>query len=380
MKKSNLVYVAACVALLCACGGSDSSKSSNFRLDGTLTNVVGGEMLYLEELSPTGKIAVDSTTVDEKGNFAFTHASPSAGFYRVKVSESNFAMLVLDSTQKVSMKADYKDLGNTYSVEGSPDTKVFFQYNDLGKSVQVSSDSLQRAFQAAMGTIRMDSMKVDSLNKIFEPAYMAMMDGHQAKVASVVSNNSGSLASLAGIQQLDPDKYLSLYQKVYGDLNGKYPGNKYLAKLKEDIDRYAKVAGGNTAPDFTFNTPEGKPLALASFKGKITLVDFWASWCGPCRKENPNVLRMYKKYHDKGFEILGVSLDDDKEKWVAAIKKDGLPWNHVSDLKGWSSDACALYGIEAIPFTVLLDKEGKIIAKSLRGPALESKLAELFGK
>jgi thiol-disulfide isomerase/thioredoxin len=380
MKKLHLVYVAACAVLLGACGESDSRKTSGFRLEGTLTNVVGGEVIYLEELSPNAKVVLDSTTVDEKGNFAFTHASPAPGFYRVKVSKENFAMLVLDSTQKVSMKADYKDMGNTYSVEGSPDTKVFLLYNDLGKDVQISSDSLQRAFQAAMGTIRMDSMKVDSLNKIFEPAYMAMMEAHQAKVAKVVSDNSGSIASLAGIQQLDPDKYLDLYQKVYGDLNGKYPGNKYLATLKQDIDRYAKVAGGTVAPDFTFNTPEGKPLALSSFKGKITLVDFWASWCGPCRKENPNVLRMYKKYHDKGFEILGVSLDEEKEKWVAAIKKDGLPWQQVSDLKGWSSQACALYGIDAIPFTVLLDKEGKIIGKSLRGPALESKLAELFEK
>lgn len=378
MKK--LAYVVACAALLSGCGGGNESKNnSSFRLEGTLTNAVGGEMLYLEELSPTGKITLDSTTIDEKGNFAFTHASPAPGFYRVKVSEANFAMLVLDSTQRVSMKADYKDLGNTYSVEGSPDTKVFLEYNDLGKDVQMSSDSLQRAFQAAMGVIRMDSMKVDSLNKIFEPAYMAMMEGHQAKIADVVSKNSGSIASLAGIQQLDPDKYLSLYQKVYSDLNGKYPGNKYLGKLKEDIDKYAKVAGGTTAPDFTFNTPDGKPIALSSFKGKVTLVDFWASWCGPCRKENPNVLRLYKKYHAKGFEILGVSLDDNKEKWMTAIQKDGLVWNHVSDLKGWDSEACKLYGIEAIPFTVLLDKEGKILAKSLRGPALEKKLAELFG-
>lgn len=378
MKK--IICLLTSAALLAACGGTENKKNSSFQLEGTLSNAAGGETVYLEELSPTGKVMLDSTKLDEKGNFAFTHASPAPGFYRVKVNEANFAMLVLDSTQKIKLTADFKDLGNTYAVEGSADTKAFLDFNNLGKDVQVRSDSLQRAFQAAMGTIKMDSMKVDSLNKIFEPIYYSMMEGHQAKVAGLVEKNSSSIAALAGIQQLDPDKYLGLYQKVYADLNGKYPGNKYLGKLKEDIDRYAKVAGGTVAPDFTFNTPDGKPLALSSFKGKVTLVDFWASWCGPCRKENPNVLRVYKKYHSKGFDVLGVSLDDNKEKWTDAIKKDGLVWNHVSDLKGWDSEACKLYGIEAIPFTVLLDKEGKIVAKSLRGPALEKKLEELFGK
>jgi len=366
------------MALLSSCGGGDTPKNTDFELSGTLSNTVGGETIYLEELSPAGKVLLDSAALDEKGNFAFTHTAPSAGFYRVKVNEANFAMLVLDSTQKIKLTADIKDLGNTYKVEGSPDTKVFLDFNELGKVIQVRSDSLQRAFQAAMGVIKMDSLKVDSLNNIFEPVYMNMMQGHQERVADIVSKNSASLASLAGIQQLDPDKYMDVYKKVYADLSAKFPGNKYLDKLRQDIDSYSKVAGGNTAPDFTFNTPEGKPLALSSFKGKVVLVDFWASWCGPCRKENPNVVRLYKKYHDKGFEVLGVSLDESKEKWIAAIKKDGLIWNHVSDLKGWGSQACALYGIEAIPFTVLLDKEGKIIAKSLRGRALEDKLEELF--
>ncbi len=376
MKK--IFFVAPLAALLFACGGNDTAKNTGFELKGTLTNAAGGETIYLEELSPIGKVLLDSTKLDEKGNFAFTHAAPTAGFYRVMITEANFAMLVLDSTQKIELKADFKDLGNTYSVEGSPDTKVFLELNDLSKDVQVSSDSLQRAFQAAMGVIKMDSMKVDSLNKVFEPVYMGMIEAHQKNVSDLVGKNSSSLSALAGIQQLDPDKYLDLYKRVYADLSAKFPNNKYLGKLQKDIDAFSKLAGGSEAPDFTFNTPEGKPLALSSLKGKIVLVDFWASWCGPCRKENPNVVRMYKKYHGKGFEILGVSLDEDKDKWLSAIKKDGLVWNHVSDLKGWQSSVCPLYGIEAIPFAILLDKDGKIIAKNLRGAALEQKLEELF--
>ncbi|HXB40952.1 MAG TPA: TlpA disulfide reductase family protein [Bacteroidia bacterium] len=376
MKK--ILFAVAITALLSACNGSSTPKNTAFELKGTLTNAVGGETIYLEELSPSGKILLDSAVLDEKGNFSFTHSAPAIGFYRVKVNEANFAMLVLDSTQKIKLTGNFKDIGNTYTVEGSPDTKIFLDFNDLGKTIQIRSDSLQRAFQAAMGVIKMDSMKVDSLNKIFEPIYMSMMEGHQQRVADIVSKNTNSLAALAGIQQLDPDKYLDIYKKAYADLSVKFPNNKYLGKLQQDINSFGKVAGGSEAPDFTFNTPEGKPLSLSSFRGKILLVDFWASWCGPCRKENPNVLRMYKKYHSKGFEILGVSLDESKEKWVAAIKKDGLVWNHISDLKGWGSQACNLYGIEAIPFAMLLDKDGKIIAKNLRGASLEKKLEELF--
>jgi thiol-disulfide isomerase/thioredoxin len=367
------------VALLAGCGGKDTPKNTSFSLKGTLTNAVGGEMLYLEELSPTKKVLLDSARVDEKGNFEFTHSAPSMGFYRVKASEANFAMLVLDSTQKINITASYKDIGNTYKVEGSPDTKIFLDFNELGKDMQVRTDSLQRAFQAAMGVIKMDSTKVDSLNKVFEPVYMSMVEQHQGKVAEIVSKNTSSLASLAGIQQLDPDKYLDIYQKVYADLSARFPNSQYLGKLKQDIDSFSKLASGSVAPDFTFDTPEGKKMSLSSLKGKVLLVDFWASWCAPCRKENPNVVRMYKKYHDKGFDVLGVSLDESKDKWVAAIKKDGLMWHHVSDLQGWRSEACRLYGIESIPFAILLDKEGKIIGKNLRGATLEKKLTELFG-
>lgn len=375
----NTLLTLSVALLLASCGSKDAAKSGSFSLKGTLTNAVGGEMLYLEELSPTKKILLDSAKVDEKGNFEFTHASPPAGFYRMKVNEANFAMLVLDSTQKINLTADFKDIGNTYKVEGSPDTKVFFSFNELGKDMETRTDSLKRSFQAVAGTIKMDSIRMDSLNKVFEPVYMKMVEQHQARVADIVSKNSSSLACLVGIQQLDPDKYLDVYKKVYADLSARFPGNKYLEKVKQDIDSFSKLASGSTAPDFTFDTPDGKKLSLSSLKGKVLLVDFWASWCAPCRKENPNVARMYKKYHDKGFDVLGVSLDDSKEKWVEAIKKDGLMWHHVSDLQGWRSEACRLYGIESIPFAILLDKDGKIIGKNLRGALLEQKLAEIFG-
>ncbi len=153
-----------------------------------------------------------------------------------------------------------------------------------------------------------------------------------------------------------------------------------IAQIQQMLKMSSSNVVGGEAPDFIMNDVNGSPRKLSEFKGKVMLVDFWASWCGPCRRENPNVLKAYAKYHDKGFDVLGVSLDKTKDSWLAAIEKDGLIWHHVSDLKGWQNEAAKLYGVTSIPHTVLLDKEGKIIARNLRGEALDAKLAEIFGE
>ena len=156
------------------------------------------------------------------------------------------------------------------------------------------------------------------------------------------------------------------------------PDSKYTKEFDKMWSLRKSLMIGGKAPEFELSTAAGKVVKLSDFKGKVVLIDFWASWCGPCRQENPHVIALYEKYKGKGFDVFGVSLDDDKEAWLTALKKDGIPYTQVSDLKGWESSIAALYQVEAIPATFLLDKEGKIVAKGLRGEELEMKVAELL--
>ena len=177
---------------------------------------------------------------------------------------------------------------------------------------------------------------------------------------------------------LNPDSELPLLKQLAADFEKVSPIPTLAQGFIGQVKRITGVAIGDVAPDFTLNDPEGKPVQLSSLRGKYVLIDFWASWCGPCRQENPNVVRMYNKFKDKGFSIYGVSLDKEANAWKAAIKKDNLNWLHGSELKHWNSAVAQTYGVSGIPATYLLDKEGKVVAKNLRGAALEAKLTELL--
>lgn len=214
--------------------------------------------------------------------------------------------------------------------------------------------------------------------------YQKFFDDEFTKRTDVVVNhllaNKNDLAVLMFIDNYPRDKYETLHKEVALALNEKYPKHPIVAqRYKTENSPATATSVGALAPDLAFENPDGKILKLSDLRGKVVLLDFWASWCGPCRKENPNVVTAYKKFHDKGFEIFSVSLDKDKARWVKAIEDDGLIWpNHVSDLGFWESKAAKIYGISAIPATFLIGKDGKIIAKNLRGAALENTLKEIL--
>src|SRR5580658_885554 len=208
-----------------------------------------------------------------------------------------------------------------------------------------------------------------------------MKQPENARAALVEQYASAHPASYVSVEEVleyfsynpDADTLQHIYNGLAPEIQSSYMGKE----LKQILDAALLTGIGRVAPEFTQADAKDKPVALSSFKGQYVLVDFWASWCGPCRLENPNLLKNYRKFHSKGFTVLGVSLDEKKDKWLAAIRQDDLPWTQVSDLKGWKNEVAVQYGVEGIPMNFLLDKEGKIVARGLTGPSLEKQLEEL---
>ena len=235
---------------------------------------------------------------------------------------------------------------------------------------------MEAQYKKVYGTPDQDSVG-QILTKKFKDVESQRMDFLKSEMLK-----QNSLAGLIYLNDIDMKKNMDFYGKYLPALLKKYPKNIFVKSVYNQYQSEKNkvyLGPGVQAPEIDLPTPEGSNFKLSSLKGKVVLIDFWASWCGPCRRENPHVVEVYKKYHDKGFDVLGVSLDKDKENWVKAIKSDGLVWHQVSDLKYWQSAAGRKYGVGSIPHTVLVDREGKIIQIGLRGATLDAKLKEIFG-
>ncbi len=346
-----------------------------------------GEMLIFEDLTGAEPKVIDSAKLDAKGHFEFKKTATHLGFYRIRIGMENFGVFIVDSLQGIKITGSAKDIAKTYKVVGSTETDAFLAFQEVTKAGQLAMDTLQGQFQSVVSMLGQDSSKMDSVNAVFQARYITLKDKLADKMEVLIKEKGDAYAVLAFLPILDPAKKADVYESTLNKLNTKFPKNKEVQTFtKQFNDIKQKQAAeaallpiGTMAPEIDLPTPEGSSFKLSSLKGKIVLVDFWASWCKPCRAENPNVVKLYNKYKAKGFEILSVSLDKQKENWIEAIAKDQLTWQHVSDLAYFNCKAAIDYGVQAIPFTVLIDKEGKILAKGLRGEELEAKIASLIG-
>ena len=302
----------------------------------------------------------------KNGSFEFTgNVSEPTGAYIMVIGQRGAIPFMLENAN-ITISAGQAGL----TVTGSEGQKIYDQFMAINATAQQEAMKLQQEFQAANG----DQAKIQAIQE----AYAKLMTDVQAKETELIKANPDSYVSAfviaSGMGQMEyeqlKERYNLLGEKAKAGAQGK--------AIAAQIAKLESTAIGQIAPNFTITTPEGESISLYDIKGKVKLIDFWASWCGPCRGENPHVVEIYKEYHPKGLEIFGVSLDNNKEAWVKAIADDGLVWKHGSDLKGWQSAPAQLYSVTGIPHTVLLDENNKIIAKNLRGDELKQKIAELL--
>lgn len=360
------------VVIFTACQKSDS----NAFISGEIKDGAG-KTIYLDQLTSQAPVTVDSTVIAENGHFEFSKFKPTLNFYRLRIEPQNAAILVLDSSDKVQVLADAKNMADA-KISGSQETDAFNEFNAIGKKYKAKVDSLQQMFQTELMKNPNDSVKINQLKNEVDKIYQNVLEQWAGELAIKVKQHKDKFASIIALQMLDPQKYTDVYAELEKGLSAKYPTHPMVQMLHKIIARQSALSPGTPCPDIALQDPNGKEIRLSSFRGKVVLIDFWASWCKPCRAEMPKVVALYKKYKNKGFEILGISLDKEKEKWIEAIKQDGMTWPQVSDLKFWNSEVVGLFNVEAIPYTILVDKEGKILAKGLRGDELENKLKEVL--
>ncbi|WP_167856272.1 TlpA disulfide reductase family protein [Hymenobacter metallicola] len=376
MKSILLVTTVLGMANACSKSATPTTGSTNgtgYQVSGQLTNAPAGTKVYLAELGETQFVSRDTATVDEQGRFTLQGTVPEAGLYQVKVDDANQVMLALDNGSNIQLSGDAKKLTDGYVVKGSKDSEALQQ---LGRTMVESKRAmalLEMRYNNSAQAGQSDSMK------LIEGKFYAAQAQNTAKIKELVRQNPNSVVSAFVVGNLlNPDENFAFIDSMATQFKKSMPDSRYTKALSAKLDPLRATAVGSAAPEIALPAPDGKSVALSSLRGKYVLIDFWASWCGPCRKENPNVVRAYNKYKGKGFEIYSVSFDQDREKWLKAIQADGLTWTHVSDLRGWESAAGQAYGVKAIPQSVLLDPQGRIVAKNLRGDALEAKLASVL--
>jgi peroxiredoxin len=309
---------------------------------------------------------------DKKINMDFPLENPS--IFRLVLDQKNFLVMLIHPREKIKIRANAKNFAKTAIIEGSPNSTLLYDTDRAIAVFSLKMDSINQVYSTVVG--KEDN---DSIVEVLTNQYTAFDKQRYAIIEKLIINNPQSLAGLFFIDRLPYVDYPELNENYAESLQKHHPNNIHAQKHYQRINSEKKMGIGKAAPDIILPDTSGTERKLSEFKGKVVLIDFWASWCGPCKKEIPHMKSLYNKYKPKGFEIFAVSLDKTAAAWKGYIEREQLPWVHVSDLKGWSSIGAKLYGVSSIPHLVLIDKEGKILARNIRGAELDNKFKQIFG-
>ncbi|MDP9080811.1 MAG: AhpC/TSA family protein [Bacteroidota bacterium] len=363
-----------------------SAAQSTFKISGKIGTIGKPAMVYLDYQDAGTGMGREDSSVVVNGNFVFSGTLSDVATARMVIAHQGQGKN--DAIFKGTADAIYIYFGSEQITITSGDSlsnavfsgsKVYSEYQAYNKAIGGYFIDLIKAANAAFarGTPEQqkDTAYISEQRKAYNHVWATRAE-NQLAYAKAHPNSFFSLVALSesASYRLDTLRMVPVYEA----LNGKLKSTDLGLKTEQRLRSATITSAGNAAPLFTQNNAGGKPVSLASLKGKVVLLDFWASWCEPCRAESPNLKKQYELYKSKGFEIISVSVDNVKSRWLGAIKEDQLPWLQVSDLKGWNNAVARLYGITGVPAFFLLDRQGRIIDKDLRGEALNKKLAEIF--